>query len=185
MERFENGFEGRGSLFVFYGGVGVVAIMEKELVGVFVEVDKPINGFAEMVIGGWTKGNGFADDAHGLEVVYEGNEVAITRDKYNDINARRNGHGINGHANVPISFFLAAGKFLHVFDFEFDAVRGQGFKKSRFFAGFGFSNVGNGTYEFASADSGLDECGEVHARAIEMLPGVVHVLCVDKNGDTL
>lgn len=166
MEGFEDGFEGRGSFFVFYSGVGVVAIVEEELVGVFVEVDEAIDGFAEVVISGWTKGDGFADDAHGFEVVYEGDEITVTGNKHDDIDARRNGHGINGHANIPVGFFLAAGKFLNVFNFEFDTVGSKGFKKSGFFTGFGFGNVGDGAYKFAVTDGGLDKRGKVYARAV-------------------
>ncbi len=159
--------------------------MQEELVGTFVEIDKTIDGFAQVVISGWSKGDGFADDAHGFEVVYERNEVAVTGDKHDDIHARGDGHGINGHANIPVGFFLAAGKFLDVFDFEFDAVGGEGFKKGGFFAGFGFGDVGDGAHEFAVADGGLYERWEVYAGAIQMFGGVVHVLCVDKDGDTL
>lgn len=166
MEGFEDGFEGRGGFFVFEGGVGVVSVMEEELVGGFVEIDKAIDRFAEVAVGRWAKGDGFADDAHGFEVVYEGNEVAVTGNENNDIYARRNGHGINGHANIPVGFFLPAGKFLYVFDFEFDAVGGECFKKRRFFPSFGFGDVGDGAYEFAVANSRLNKCGKVYARAV-------------------
>lgn len=144
----------------------MVSVMEEELVGVFVEIDKAIDGFAEVIIGRWTKSDGFADNAHGFEVVYEGDEVAIAGNENNDIYARRNGHGINGHANIPVGFFLAAGKFLDVFDFELDAVGGECFKEGCFFACFGFGDVGDGAHEFTVANGGLNKGGEVHARAV-------------------
>lgn len=116
-----------------------------------------------MGIGRRAKGNSFTHDSVGFEIVYERNEITIPGYKNDHVDARCDGHGINGHADIPVGFFLAAGKFLDVFDFELDTVGGKGFKKSRFFTGFGFGDVGDGANKFAIANGGLDEFGKIHS----------------------
>lgn len=159
--------------------------MEEKLRWIFAKIKKMIHYFTELIVGGGSEGYGLADDTVCFEVLDEGDEVAVACDEYHDIDTWGDGHGVDGHPDIPVGFFLAAREFLDVFDFEFDTVGSERLKEGGFFTGFGFGDVGDGANEFAVADGCLNEGGEVYPRAIQMLGRVVHVLRIDKDGDTL
>jgi predicted transcriptional regulator YheO len=60
-----------------------------------------------------------------------------------------------------------------------------GLQKGGFVAAFGFGDVRNSAAHHARADDGFYKCRKRNFGIKNMFGAVIHVLCIDKNSDTL
>src|SRR3990167_7537494 len=87
------------------------------------DVEEVVRRLTERLRGRVSEGGDLHDDALCFQVLHERHEVAVARDQDDHVHALRELHGIDRHANVPVSLALAARELDHVLDAEFDARR--------------------------------------------------------------
>lgn len=150
------------------------------------DIGELIDRFDQLGAGGFEEGDDFDAAAGGaLDVVDQGDIVAVPAHQNDDVQAFGHLDGIDRDADVPVAFFSAAGKNLQILGLDFESLLAERFEEFFFLAFQRLDAVGDGADEFPVIDAGLQERAEISLLFVEDFGGIIEILDIDEHADPL